>query len=389
MQRDNIIEILEELTQVIPPVSSAMTLPPRCYSDLAWLEREQQLVFRNSWVAVGRIERWQKTGDFVALEIAGVPTVVMKDKTGALHAYANSCRHRGMKLLQGEGQCKVVVCPFHGWTYDLEGALISAPRMETCEQLGTESLGLVEFRLDTRDGFVFVCMDPDQASLEEWLGDFSDVHAPWLLEKLVSTRVREFQVDCNWKSFIEVFNEYYHLPYVHPDSITGYYREPDPVDIVIGEYTTQFGVTDGTAALLGDSRQHALPTAPGLSGRNATGTRYTWIYPNLTFAACFDSLWMYQAYPLTVDRCHVVQTICFPQASLEVPNFKARAEAYYQRIDTALKEDLPFLEAQQQGLTSPFARQGRFSALEPSVGNFACWYADKLSAGGASVTSSL
>ncbi len=379
MQRDNIIEIIEELAQVIPPAPSAMTLPPRCYSDAAWLERERELIFQDSWVTVGRKERWQKTGDFVALDIAGVPTVMIRDKSGAVRAYANSCRHRGMKLLQGQGRCKVVVCPFHGWTYDLEGALISAPRMETCEQLDTERLGLVEFRLETHDGFVFVCMDPDQVSLEEWLGDFSDLHAPWMLEKLVSTRVREFEVGCNWKSFIEVFNEYYHLPYVHPDSITGYYREPDAADIVIGEYTTQFGVTDGTAALLEDSRQHALPAAPGLTGRNATGTRYTWIYPNLTFAACFDSLWMYQAYPVTVDRCHVVQTICFPQASLEMPNFEARAEAYCQRIDTALEEDLPFLEAQQQGLASPFARQGRFSALEPSVANFACWYADKMS----------
>jgi phenylpropionate dioxygenase-like ring-hydroxylating dioxygenase large terminal subunit len=87
---------------------------------------------------------------------------------------------------------------------------------------------------------------------------------------------------------------------------------------------------------------------------------------------------MYQAYPLTADRCHVVQSVCFPRASMEVENFPQRADAYYQRIDTALEEDLPFLVAQQQGLSSPFARQGRFSALEPSVGNFACWYASML-----------
>ena len=87
---------------------------------------------------------------------------------------------------------------------------------------------------------------------------------------------------------------------------------------------------------------------------------------------------MYQTYPLGVDRCHVVQTVCFPEPSLEVCDFASRAEAYYDRIDTALAEDLPFLIGQQQGISSPFARQGRFSTLEPSVGNFACWYADAM-----------
>ena len=378
MQENDTAEILEELSGVKPPLSRAMTLPPRCYSDPLWLEKEQQRLFRQGWVAIGRCDYWQAPGHFKAMEIAGVPTVVLRDKQGDLRAYANSCRHRGMKLLEGEGHCKVLMCPFHGWTYDLGGVLISTPRMETCERLDMEQLGLVEFQVGERDGFVFICMDSDQETLDQWLGDFSEVHAPWKLEQLTSTRIREFQVDCNWKLFIEVFNEYYHLPYVHPDSITEYYDEPDGADIVIGEYTTQFGVTRGTAALLEQDRTHALPVTPGLNGRNATGTRYTWVYPNLTFAACFDSLWMYQAYPMGVDRCQVVQTVCFPDSSLEVDDFASRAQAYYDRVDTALNEDLPFLIAQQRGISSPFARQGRFSALEPSVGNFACWYADSL-----------
>ncbi len=355
-----------------------MTLPPGCYSDANWLERENRLLFHKSWVAVGRTDQLRQPGDYQALDIAGVPTIVLKDRDGELRAYANSCRHRGMKLLEGKGRCKVLMCPLHGWTYGLEGDLQSTPRMETCEQLDTLNIGLVEFRVASRDGFTYVCMDPDQKSLDHWLGDCSDLHAPWALEQLVTARVREFEVNCNWKLFMEVFNEYYHLPYVHPDSITDYYLEPDASDVVIGEYTTQFGVTEGTAALLEADKQHALPVTSGLEGRNATGTRYTWVYPNLTFAACFDSLWMYQAYPLTADRCHVVQTICFPRASFEIEDFRVRAEAYYQRIDTALEEDLPYLVAQQKGLSSAFARQGRFSALEPSVGNFACWYAGML-----------
>jgi len=376
MSNDPINQILSGLEKVSHPVTSAMTLPPACYTDPDWLRYEQEIVFSRGWVSVGREDRWGGPGDYLAVDLAGTPIIVMRDDKGALRAWSNSCRHRGMKLLSGAGQCKAVVCPFHGWSYGLDGGLISAPRMETCTDFNQQEFGLLEFRLGCQDGFVFVCLDPEQQALEDWLGDFGDVHAPWALDQLVATRFREFEVDCNWKTFLEVFNEYYHLPYVHPDSLTGFYREPDPVDAVIGEYTTQFGVTEGTAALLDDSKDSALPPATGLSGRDLTGTRYTWVYPNMTFAACFDSLWMYQVYPLGIDRCQVVQTVGFPEASLGIADFEQRAQAYYQRIDFALQEDLPFLRQQQIGLNSAFARQGRFSALEPSVGNFACWYAE-------------
>jgi phenylpropionate dioxygenase-like ring-hydroxylating dioxygenase large terminal subunit len=190
--------------------------------------------------------------------------------------------------------------------------------------------------------------------------------------------VREFEVQCNWKTFIEVFNEYYHLPMVHPDSINWLYPEPDAIDAVNGQFTTQFGATEGAAALLENAQQYALPIAQGLKGRAAKGTRYTWIYPNTTFALSQDSMWMYQAFPLSADRCRVIQTICFPVESVALDDFDDRARHYYARIDAALDEDLPFLKQQQVGLNSKFARQGRFAALEPSVGKFAYWYAQQL-----------
>jgi len=121
-----------------------------------------------------------------------------------------------------------------------------------------------------------------------------------------------------------------------------------------------------------------LPAAQGLQGREAKGTRYTWIYPNTTFALSQDSMWMYQAFPLSANRCAVTQTICFPAESVARTDFDDRATHYYARIDAALGEDLPFLQQQQVGLSSKFARQGRFGALEPSVGRFAYWYAQQL-----------
>jgi len=137
---------------------------------------------------------------------------------------------------------------------------------------------------------------------------------------------------------------------------------------------------DGNSALMADAQDQAFPAAKQLSGREALGTRYTWIYPNMSFAASQDSLWMYQAYPLAPDRSHIVQTICFPPDTVKIADFESRAKHYYHRYDAALDEDIPFLEQQQLGLRSKFAKPGRFSSLEPSVANFAHWYAHKLAA---------
>lgn len=373
-------ELKRQLSDVTAERNVTLGIPPACYADSEVLKQERKAIFQQGWICLGRADRWPATGDYTAMDIAGVPLIVLRNKSGELKAFANSCRHRGSQLLSGDGNCKKIKCPFHWWTYDLDGRLKLYPRMEKARDFDPAEFGLVEFPLRCEDGFAFTSFDESPVALEEWIGDFARMHSPWGLAEWKTTRLREFEVDCNWKTFIEVFNEYYHLPMVHPDSINWLYPEPDDVDQVSGQYTTQFGATEGNAALLADSQQQALPGAAGLSGRERSGTRYTWVYPNMTFAASQDSLWMYQSFPITPDRCRVVQSICFPAESVKLKDFESRAQYYYRRIDAALAEDLPFLQRQQLGLNSRFAKQGRFAALEPSVANFAYWYASRMAA---------
>ncbi len=368
----------QDLERIGPQPEESRGIPPACYADDALLPLEREALFRRGWLAVGLADRWREAGDYSALEIGGVPLIVVRNASGELKAFANSCRHRGSELLGGSGNCRKIRCPFHWWTYDLDGRLKVYPRMETTRDFDPAEFGLVEFALECRDGLAFVCFDETPVSIDDWLGNFGRRHAPWRLDDLVATRVREFDVDCNWKTFIEVFNEYYHLPAVHPESISWLYPEPDPPEPVDGAFVTQFGPTEGAAALLEATQSQALPVGEGLEGRYRRGTRYTWVYPNLTFAASQDSLWMYQVFPLAAGRSRILQTIAFPSASVALDDFAQRAGYYYHRIDAALDEDLPFLFAQQRGLNSPFARPGRFGALEPSVGHFAYWYAQRM-----------
>ncbi|HIM85772.1 MAG TPA: aromatic ring-hydroxylating dioxygenase subunit alpha [Acidimicrobiia bacterium] len=354
------------------------TLPPACYGDSDVYGAEQAALFRSGWVGVGRSDRWSEVGDYSAMDLGGVPVVVVRDDDGRLRAYANSCSHRSTQIMLGSGNCQRMRCRFHFWTYDLGGRLVGAPSMGRTAGFDKAEHGLPEFALAEQAGFVFVSLEAEPPPIDTWLGDFADIHAPWPVEAMVTARRREFTVDCNWKAFAEVFNEYYHLPYVHPTSIDGTYNEPDEPESVTGAFATHFGTTEGTGGLLDGTQEHMLPVIGELSGRLRSGVRYSWLFPNTVVALGSDAMWMYEIYPDGPDRCRCAQVVCFPQSTIDLDGFDVKSEAYYGRFDMALSEDIPMLEQQHTGMRSPFARQGRFSYLEPSVASFARWYAERL-----------
>ena len=369
------------LALCLAPADEASSLPAACYSDLAVHLVERDTMFRHGWIGVGRFDRWPDVGDFSAMDLGGVPVVVVRDE-GRLRAFANTCSHRSSQVMVGDGNCSRMRCPFHFWTYGLDGRLLGAPSMQRTAGFDRADHGLHEFDLAERHGFVFVSLEESPPPIDEWLGDFGEVHEPWALAEMVTTRRREFTVDCNWKGFAEVFNEYYHLPYVHPGSIDSTYDDPDEPDEVVGAYATHFGTTQGTGGLLVDEQHRALPLIDGLPDREAHGVRYSWLFPNLVIATGAEGMWMYEVYPDGPDRCRCAQVVCFPPTTIARPGFAEAAEAYYERFDVAISEDIPVLEQQHLGMRSPFSRQGRFSYLEPNVARFAAWYAERLLSAG-------
>jgi phenylpropionate dioxygenase-like ring-hydroxylating dioxygenase large terminal subunit len=375
----NSVETDARLERCIAPPAEAFCIPPECYSNDELLAREIEMIFRRKWVSIGHAGRFAAAGDFEALDIGGVPVIVLRDQSGGLRAYANSCRHRGARLLSGEGNCRGIRCPFHSWAYKLDGSLAAAPNMDDAVLFDRSHYGLVEFRAAELNGLAFVCLDRDAPGLEIQLADFAKVHAPWPMDTLVPVRRRSFDVECNWKTFLDVFNEYYHLPFVHADSINSVYAPPEPATDVSGAFASQYGATEGTGGLLEGEQDHALPAMPGLDPSVSSGVRYTWVFPNMAFAAGADAMWMYETHPIDARRCHVVQTTCFPRQMIARDGFEERARHYLERMDAAIGEDIPALENQQLGLNSPFAQQGRFQPLlEANVAAFANWYARQM-----------
>ena len=367
-----------DLARCVRSSDTMRTLPPACYTDSEVFEAEMQVIFRSGWIGVGRSDRWPEVGDYSAMELGGVPVVVVRGDDGGLHAFANSCSHRSAQVMLGEGNCTRMRCRFHFWTYGLDGRLLAAPSMGRTDGFDKGEHALAEFALAEVAGFVFVSFETDPPPIDAWLGDFLAVHEAWPVDSMVTARRREFTVDCNWKAFAEVFNEYYHLPYVHPTSIDHTYDEPDDAEVVQGSFATHFGTTDGTGGLLDGAQENVLPVISQLEGRLRAGVRYSWLFPNIIVAFGSDAMWLYEVYPDGSDRCRCAQVVCFPQSTIEHPDFPERVNSYYERFDMALEEDVPMLEEQHAGMRSPFARQGMFSYLEPSVAGFARWYAGRL-----------
>ena len=359
-------------------LSTASTLPPACYTGAEVLAAEESGLLRQSWLGIGRADEWREAGDYSTFELAGAPLIVLRDDEGGLRAFANTCRHRGTRLLDGRGNAARIHCPFHGWTYGLDGGLRGATRMGATRGFRRADMGLVEFRTAKRGGFAFVALGDEAPGIDEWLGAFDDLHSPWRLDELITTRRRELEVDCNWKLFLEVFNESYHLEYVHTATFGGIYLEPELPDEAGACVQTSFSPTAGTGGLKTDEQEHVLPPMPRLGTRERSGTRYTWVFPALTFAAGSEALWAYGARPLGPARCRVTQWVCFPPRTVASPGFEAKAERYYARMDEALAEDIAVLERQQLGMDSPFARPGRWSDLEHGAAAFAAWYAQRL-----------
>ena len=256
-------ELVRALGDVSSDISVSSTLPPACYSGTDVLAAELSGLLRRSWLGVARADELKAPGDYRVLELAGTSTILVRDDEGRLRAFANVCRHRGTRLLDGAGNAAHIRCPFHGWTYGLDGSLRGATRMGATRGFRHADMGLSEFRTAERGGFVFVTSTDETPDIDDWLGSFDSLLAPWQLQDLVTIRRRELDVDCNWKLFLEVFNESYHLEYVHCATFGGIYLEPEPPDEVGDCVHSSFSPTAGTGGLRADEQDHVLPAMPG------------------------------------------------------------------------------------------------------------------------------
>ena len=132
-------------SECIKPAEEASSLPPICYTSSDIVDQEIQTIFRGSWIGVGRSDIVKEPGNYICLDFAEQSVILLRDKNGKLRSFANTCRHRGARLLDGKGSCKGIRCPFHSWFYGIDGKLISAPHMNKAQNFDKNENGLIEY----------------------------------------------------------------------------------------------------------------------------------------------------------------------------------------------------------------------------------------------------
>lgn len=310
----------------------------------------------------------------------GIPVIILRDLKGTLRAFANSCRHRGSELLEGSGNCKLISCPYHSWTYELDGKLRGAPEMDKTLNFDKAQYGLIPIKLDTWGGFIFVNFDHNAGPLKEFLGGLPEKLAPYRLENMALARRKVFDMDCNWKLFVENAKEAYHIATVHRATINQYASAKAAgywVEEASGEYVISFAQHEGSMALLKGAK--GFPTNESLLGRREAGGTYApLIYPSTYLACTIDCAWYLEMHPLGPDKTRLVHGALFPRDRLARPDYEEVAKNYFHRWDVTIEEDIVASERQQKGIDSPYAPPGRFSHREPLVHEIDNWILDRV-----------
>jgi choline monooxygenase len=348
------VDAMETLEQLVAayddtvPVERAWTIPGSWYTDPRVAELERRAVWSRTWQLVGRAAQVAAPGEFVTAEVAGEPIVVVRGSDGVLRGFFNVCRHHAAAVMTAPcGRVDRLRCPYHGWTYDLAGALRGVPEFDGVRDFDRAATGLVPVATSVWEGLVFVHLDPDPPPLAAQLGPVVDQIAALSLGELAFCERREYTLACNWKVFVDNYLDGgYHVPHLHPtlNSVLAY------TDYAIETFerscVQSSPIEDG-----GDAATAAVRTGRAL---------YYWIYPNLMLNWYPGHLDTNLVLPLGVDRTRVIFDFFFPPGPPGPPGDAAAQHsiAVSERIQ---HEDVAICESVQRGLGSRAYRAGRLS----------------------------
>jgi len=361
------------IAEVRKPLLEASTLPSVCYTSAEFFDREINEIFLKNWQFVGRVESIEKRGQYFCYDGLGGSVIVIRTDNDEIKAYANTCRHRGSRLLSGQGQCAKIVCPYHSWVYQLGGELIGAAQMENVVGFQKENFPLLEIPLEIWAGFVFINYDPSPVSFEACLGNFPDMFTQHKTCEMRLAHVLNLEVNSNWKLLAENALEAYHTGTVHRYTLGR--QDSSPLKTTISWTGLLVEDENSVATFPGDETPFAQ--IDGLNEMGRSGAYFTLLFPSTQFVFAQDCMWWLGFKPLAVDRTDLTLGACFPESTMARPDFENKLVDYVKRWQQATVEDNTICEFQQQGkiFNQP---GGRFAPDEFAVHAFSNWVVNQL-----------
>lgn len=374
MNEQDTLALTTALRTTVLPLADARTLPGAVYHAEDVYAREQRGLFAKHWIAVAREDDLAEAGDFVTHETAGERLLVVRGDDGKLRAFFNVCRHRGARLVdEPQGRLRgAIACPYHAWTYALDGSFRRAPRAH--QPAGTIALALASLPLATWAGFVLVNLDIDAPAFSP--GDLPDL-ARFRLERLKRVRRLDYELQANWKIVCENYSECYHCPLVHP-------QLHRIADITSGGFEAGLRYNGGpmqlrdgftTLSMSGTRRGPALSAAGAADDRNVY---YYLVYPNLMLGIHPDYLLVHTVWPRSAARSAVRCEIYFAPQAVADPVFDGADTIEF--WDLTNRQDWALCERVHQGSASAGYRPGPYHPTERCVHGFDRWYAEWLAA---------
>jgi len=358
------------------PLHEASTLPGWCYVDNEWYEREVEMLFKKNWICVGRVEQVPKSGDYYSIEIVGQPLIVIRDENQQVRVHSALCRHRGAIITEGAGHCRALVCPYHSWTYSPSGKLLNTPGnpppMAGVSGFNMADHNLISIRTELWCGFIFINFDENAEPLMSWLGDLPEFLSSYQLENMQWTNRDMYEVDCNWKIWLENAFENYHVPSIHRD----HYDPANPSNWVFEETKGPWEAMFSKRSIVAYS---GLPDVPGIDEKKAQGLFHIWVEPSLQIILTSNYMKFRQYLPEGPEKLRLYENWAFPKSTVDMPNFNDIVGSdYYEKYSQIIREDLGINPNVQKSMRSGSFRPGRYSLEECIVHRIANRVLDKV-----------
>ena len=329
--------------------AQASTPPSNWYTDPRILELEQRTVFSRSWQLVARAAQIREPGEYISCEIAGEPIIVVRGKDNVLRGFFNVCRHHAAAVItKPEGKAENLRCPYHGWTYNLDGELILTPEFAGVANFDRSANGLVPVQVAEWHNWIFVKLEPTGPSLPEFLGnDLIERLEPLNPERLNWFERRSYFLNCNWKVFVDNYLDGgYHVPHIHGGLSS--VLDNSKYKIETGErYCLQ------SSPIIGEKGEAQTSAA-----RKGERARYFWIYPNLMINLYEGVMDTNLVIPRGVDKTEVIFDYYFADVSESAREKNLASIAVSEQIQA---EDVAICESVQRGLSSRAYNSGRLS----------------------------
>ncbi len=358
-------DFFEDLGSSVLPMGEAETLPPECYTDAGFYEFEKEALFNHEWLCTGRVSWVSEPGDYYTTLIAGEPIIVARTLKGEMKAMSAVCQHRAMLVAEGHGNRRGFLCPYHHWSYSLDGSLTNAPAMEKTCDFDKSKFGLASFQIEVWNGFVFVNIDADAPPLSPRLEAVADAIANYDLANTEGEKPKpppEF--NWNWKVMFENNNDGYHANKLHQGPLHDFVPSelatfPDLPDDTAGYY--RHNGTKHPDASFNATQKALLPIFPKLTEDDRNRMVFANIPPTLSLVLTCDMV-IYLIVRATGPETLEMDTgVLVAPGAMREPSFEHCMKMTMEAANTIIAQDLHVDELVQVGLRSQFAVRGRYS----------------------------